>query len=199
MKIRRSRVTALLTMALALGLSSCGASKVAQCNSFAEVINDAQGFKAEFESEIDGFTQEAAKAQSLEDIQGAANQYIGAVDTVVGNIDGMVSNLEGLSLADEQLAQYRGEYVDIISGSATELQVASEAMQLVADAKSEADLGNVLEAFQQKANTAFTNLQDLSGRESELVGNINTHCDAEGGTTDETESPTEAPAAEPAQ
>ncbi|MEM9165147.1 MAG: hypothetical protein AAGC54_19030, partial [Cyanobacteria bacterium P01_F01_bin.4] len=102
-------------MALALGLSSCGASKVAQCNSFAEVINDAQGFKDEFESEIDGFTQEAAKAQSLEDIQGAATQYIGAVDTVVGNIDGMVSSLEGLSLADEQLAQYRSDYVDIIS------------------------------------------------------------------------------------
>ncbi|MEO0455733.1 MAG: hypothetical protein AAF152_04005 [Cyanobacteria bacterium P01_A01_bin.114] len=193
--MRRSRVTALLSMALALGLSSCGPSKVAQCNSFAEVINEAQGFKAEFESEIDGFTQQAAQAQSLEDIQTAATQYIDAVDTVVGNIDGMVSSLEGLSLADEQLEQHRGDYVGIISGSATELQVASEAMKLVADAKSEADLGNVLDAFQQKANTAFTNLQDLSNRESELVTNINAYCEAEGSAAGDD---AEAPSAEPA-
>ncbi|NEP16518.1 MAG: hypothetical protein F6J97_06375 [Leptolyngbya sp. SIO4C1] len=178
--MRRSRVA--LLIGLVLGLSSCGsAGKVGQCNRFAEVINQAQGFKQEFETEIDGFTQQASGAKSLSDIQSAAGQYIGAVDTVVNNIDGMVDSLEGLSLPDEQLDDYRNRYTVIISDSAEELQVASEAMQLVANAESEEDLGNVLDAFQQKANTAFTNLQDLSTQEAELVAQINTYCDAEDG------------------
>ena len=163
----------------ALTLVSCGPSTVAQCNEFADVINQAQVFKDEFETEIDSFTQQAQGAESLGDIQTAATQYIGAVDKVVGSIDGMVTSLNELELADEQLSQYRNGYADIISGSAKELNVAGEAMQLVADAKSEADLSNVLEEFQGKANTAFTNLQTLSQDEATLVNDINTYCGAE--------------------
>lgn len=167
---------------IALLLSSCGPSKVAQCNEFADVINQAQGFKSEFESEIDSFTQQAQAAENLEDFQAAANQYIEAVDKVVDNIDGMVNSLEGLNLADEELADYRDRYGEIISSSSEELAVAGEAMQLVANAKSETDLGQVFEEFQSKADNAFTNLQTLSQQESALVGDINTYCGAEAAT-----------------
>ncbi|MEO0828631.1 MAG: hypothetical protein AAFY67_23855 [Cyanobacteria bacterium J06642_9] len=180
----------------ALTLTSCGPSTVAQCNAFADVINQAQVFKDEFEAEIDSFTQQAQGAESLTDIQTAASQYIGAVDKVVGNIDGMVTGLNGLELADEQLSQYRDGYADIITGSATELQVAGEAMQLVADAQSEADLSNVLEEFQSKANNAFTNLQTLSEDEATLVTDINGYCGADTPSDAPAEAPSEAPAAE---
>ena len=106
----------------ALTLASCGPSKVAQCNAFADVINQAQVFKDEFEAEIDSFTQQAQGAESLGDIQTAATQYIGAVDNVVTSIDGMVTSLNGLELADEQLVEYRDDYAEIISGSAQEKQ-----------------------------------------------------------------------------
>ncbi len=178
-----------------LTLVSCGPSTVAQCNEFADVINQAQVFKDEFETEIDSFTQQAQGAESLGDIQTAATQYIGAVDKVVGSIDGMVTSLNELELADEQLSQYRDGYADIISGSAKELNVAGEAMQLVADAKSEADLSNVLEEFQCKANTAFTNLQTLSQDEATLVNDINTYCGAEAPVGADGAAP-ETPAAE---
>ena len=180
----------------ALTLASCGPSKVSQCNAFADVINQAQVFKDEFETEIDSFTQQAQGAESLGDIQTAATQYITAVDKVVGNIDGMVTSLDGLDLSDEQLSQYRDGYADIISGSAQELQVAGEAMQLVANAESETDLSNVLEEFQGKANTAFTNLQTLSQDEATLVGDINGYCGAEVPVGTEGEAPEETPAAE---
>ncbi|MEM9807921.1 MAG: hypothetical protein AAF959_21860 [Cyanobacteria bacterium P01_D01_bin.56] len=179
----------------ALTLTSCGPATVAQCNAFADVINQAQVFKDEFESEIDSFTQQAQGAESLTDIQTAASQYIGAVDKVVGNIDGMVTSLNDLELADEQLSQYRTNYADIITGSAQELQVAGEAMQLVADAQSETDLSNVLEEFQSKANNAFTNLQTLSQDEATLVTDINSYCGADT-SEGETEAPAEAPTEE---
>ena len=163
----------------ALTLASCGPSKVAQCNAFADVINQAQVFKDEFETEIDSFTQQAQGAESLGDIQTAATQYISAVEKVVVSIDGMVTSLSDLELADEQLSQYRDGYAEIISGSATELNVAGEAMQLVANAESETDLSTVLEEFQGKANNAFTNLQTLSQNEATLVNDINTYCGAE--------------------
>ncbi|MEO0348896.1 MAG: hypothetical protein AAF282_02465 [Cyanobacteria bacterium P01_A01_bin.15] len=178
----------------ALTLVSCGPSTVAQCNAFADVINQAQVFKDEFETEIDSFTQQAQGADSLGDIQTAASQYIGAVDQVVGSIDGMVTSLNELDLADEQLIEYRDGYAEIISGSAQELTVAGEAMQLVADAESETDLSNVLSEFQGKANDAFTNLQTLSQDESALVNDINAYCGAE---TAPDESPETAPETAP--
>lgn len=52
-------------------------------------------------------------------------------------------------------------------------------MELVAGAESETELGNVLEEFQQKANSAFTNLQALSTQEATLVTSINGYCGAE--------------------
>ncbi|MEA5466773.1 hypothetical protein [Leptothoe sp. PORK10 BA2] len=164
---------------VALTLTSCGPSKVSQCNAFADVINQAQVFKDEFETEIDSFTQQAQGADSLGDIQTAASQYIDAVEKVVVSIDGMVTSLNDLKLADEELSTYRDGYADIIAGSAQELNVAGEAMQLVADAKSETDLSNVLAEFQGKADTAFTNLQTLSEDEATLVNDINTYCGAE--------------------
>lgn len=182
----------------ALTLTSCGPSTVAQCNAFADVINQAQGFKDEFEAEIDSFTQQAQGAESLDDIQTAASQYIEAVDKVVGSIDGMVTSLNELELADTELSDYRSGYADIISGSAQELNVAGEAMQLVANAKSETDLSNVLQEFQGKANTAFTNLQTLSQDEATLVNDINTYCGAEA-PTDGENAPTEAESETPAE
>ena len=163
----------------ALTLVSCGPSTVAQCNAFADVINQAQVFKDEFETEIDSFTQQAQGADSLGDIQTAASQYIDAVEKVVVSIDGMVTSLNDLELADEELSNYRNGYADIIAGSAEELNVAGEAMQLVANAESETDLSNVLEEFQGKATTAITNLQTLSQNEATLVSDINTYCGAE--------------------
>ncbi|MEM6254944.1 MAG: hypothetical protein AAF821_18665 [Cyanobacteria bacterium P01_D01_bin.156] len=173
---------------IALTLTNCGPSTVTQCNAFADVINQAQVFKNEFEAEIDSFTQQAQGAESLTDIQTAASQYISAVDKVVGNIDGMVGSLNDLELADEQLSQYRDGYADIITGSAQELTVAGEAMQLVADAESETDLSNVLEEFQAKANTAFANLQTLSQDEATLVTDINSYCGADTSETEPSET-----------
>ena len=168
-----------LPVLAALALTSCGPSTVAQCNAFADVINQAQEFKDEFETEIDSFTQQAQGAESLGDIQTAAGQYIEAVDKVVGSIDGMVTSLNELELTDTELSSYRDGYADIIAGSAQELRIAGEAMQLVAGAKSETDLSNVLTEFQGKANDAFTNLQTLSQDEATLVTDINTYCGAE--------------------
>lgn len=164
---------------VALALTGCGPSTVAQCNAFADVINQAQEFKDDFETEIDSFTQQAQGADSLGDIQTAAGQYIEAVDKVVGSIDGMVTSLNELELTDTELSNYRDGYADIIAGSAQELRIAGEAMQLVAGAKSETDLSNVLTEFQGKANDAFTNLQTLSQNEATLVTDINTYCGAE--------------------
>ncbi|NEP62215.1 MAG: hypothetical protein F6K31_35620, partial [Symploca sp. SIO2G7] len=172
MRLSRSILLGLAT----LTLTSCGPSTVAQCNEFADIINQAQAFKNEFEAEIDSFTQQAQGAESLEDIQAAATQYISAVEQVVGSIDGMVTSLNQLALSDEQLSQYRSGYADIISGSAQELNGAGEAMKLVAEAESETDLSNVLEEFQNKANVAFTNLQTLSQNEATLVQDINSYC-----------------------
>ena len=73
--------------AIVLLVAGCGESKVSQCNRLAEVVNQTQGFMQEFEAEIASFSSNAAQVESLDDIKGAADQYITAVDKVVGNLD----------------------------------------------------------------------------------------------------------------
>lgn len=190
------RLSRLITVGIAtLSLVSCGPSKLEQCKQFANEFSQAQILKNEFETEIDSFTQQVQGVDSLGDISAAATQYISAVEKLVGGIDGMVVSLNDLELSDRQLIEYRDGYADIMSRSAQELNVASEAMELVGDIESETDLSNVLEEFQGKINTAFVNLQNLSQDEAALVGNINTYCGAEAPVDTEAETP-ETPTAE---
>ena len=105
---RRLRVVSTgtaVTLMLALVLSSCGESKVSQCNRLAEVVNKAQGFMPEFESNIQAFSENAAQVESLDDIKSAADEYIVAVNEVVTDLEGLVGELDGTELSDEELTK----------------------------------------------------------------------------------------------
>lgn len=168
----------LLSGFLLLALASCG-GRVSQCNQFADVINQSQSFKTEFESKIESSMTQASGAQNLKDLQAAAGEYTAAVNQVTGEIDGMVQSLEGLNISDEQLDEYRDRYTTTIRDSKEALTTASSAMQLVTEAKSEDEFRKIFDSFQTRANGAFSNLQSLSAQEAELIGQINTYCGAE--------------------
>lgn len=169
----------LLTSLLILGLASCN-SKVSQCNQFADIINDSQSFKSEFEAEIESSMTQASGAQGLEDLQGSATEYTTAVDKVTTKIGTMVQNLENIDIGDEQLDEYRDTYVTVITGSRDALTAASGAMQLVTNAKNEDEFRAIFDQFQTQANTAFSDLQTLSNQESELIEQVNTYCGSNG-------------------
>jgi predicted nucleic acid-binding Zn-ribbon protein len=157
---------------------SCG-GRVSQCNQFADVINQSQGFKAEFESKIEGSMTQASGARNLQDLQAAAGEYTAAVDQVTGDIGGMVESLEGLNISDEQLDEYRDRYTTTIRDSQAALTAASSAMQLVTKAKNEDEFRKIFDSFQTRANGAFSDLQALSAQEAELIGQVNAYCGAE--------------------
>lgn len=173
-----TKASNLLSGLILIGLVSCN-SKVSQCNQFAEIINDSQGFKAEFEAEIESSMTQASGAQGLEDLKGSANEYTAAVDKVTGKIGEMVQGLEGIDIADEQLDEYRDTYVTVITGSRDALTSASGAMQLVANAQTEDEFRDIFDTFQTQANTAFSDLQTLSAQELELIEQVNAYCGAE--------------------
>ncbi|MEL6813645.1 MAG: hypothetical protein AAFP03_02385 [Cyanobacteria bacterium J06598_3] len=169
----------LLTGFLLINLASCN-SKVSQCNQFADIINDSQSFKSEFEAEIESSMTQASGAQGLEDLQGSAAEYTAAVDKVTTKIGTMVQNLENIDISDEQLDEYRDTYVTTITGSRDALTAASSAMQLVTNAKNEDEFRAIFDQFQTQANTAFSDLQTLSNQESDLIEQVNTYCGSNG-------------------
>lgn len=168
----------LLSGLLIVGLASCD-RKVSQCNQLANVINQSQSFKAEFESEIQSAMAQASSAQNLEDLQTFAGDYTAAVEKVVGEIDGMSETLADLTIADEQLDDYRDSYVTVITDSKNALSEASDAMQLIATVESEDEFRTVFDTFQTQANSAFNDLQSLSATESTLITQINDYCGAQ--------------------
>ncbi len=165
--------------AIALLVAGCGESKVSQCNRLAEVVNQTQGFMQEFETEIASFSSNAAQVESLEDIKGAAAQYITAVDKVVTNLDGLTADLEGTELADETLVSHRDSYIQVVQGFSTALQGASSAMSIVGGVESEADLPAKIEESQQQTMDAVGSIQELSVQESTIISEVNAYCGAD--------------------
>ena len=165
--------------AIVLLVAGCGESKVSQCNRLAEVVNQTQGFMQEFEAEIASFSSNAAQVESLDDIKGAADQYITAVDKVVVNLDTLVTDLEGTELADEELITYRDNYIQVVQGFSTALQGASSAMAIVGEVESEADLPAKIEESQQETMNAVSSIQELSVQESTIIGEVNAYCGAD--------------------
>lgn len=163
---------------LPLLLLGCGSSKVAQCNQLAEVVNQTQGFMQEFEAEIQTFSESAAQVKNLDDIKLAASQYTTAVDKVVTNLDGLVGDLQATTLRDEDLSQFRDEYVEVVQGFSTALTDAREAMDLVVQVESEAELPAKIEESQQQTMTAVASIETLSQTESQLINEVNGYCGA---------------------
>lgn len=163
---------------LPLLLMGCGSSKVAQCNQLAEVVNQTQGFMQEFEVEIQTFSESAAQVQDLDDIKLAASQYTTAVDKVVTNLDGLVGDLQTTSLRDEDLSQFRDSYVVVVQGFGSALTDAREAMELVVQVESEAELPARIEESQQQTMAAVAAIENLSQTESQLITNVNSYCGA---------------------
>lgn len=174
---RRFRVASAVTT-LALLLVSCGESKVSQCNRLAEVVNKAQGFMPEFESNIQTFSENAAQVKSLDDIKSAADQYVVAVNDVVTDLEGLVTELEGTELSDEQLIDYRDRYTEMVKGFGEALNQASAAMGIVQEVEAEAELPGKIEESQQQTVQAVQLIQDLSVQESSIINEVNTYCGA---------------------
>lgn len=165
-------------LVLPLLLVGCGSSKVAQCNELAEVVNQTQGFMQEFEAEIQTFSESAAQVKNLDDIKLAASQYTTAVDKVVTNLDGLVGDLQSTTLRDEDLSKFRDDYVGVVQGFSTSLTDAREAMDLVVQVESEAELPAKIEESQQQTMTAVSSIETLSQTESQLITEVNGYCGA---------------------
>ncbi|MGP1382899.1 MAG: hypothetical protein ACTS2F_05020 [Thainema sp.] len=197
------------TGAIAVGLVSCGESKVAQCNRLAEMVNQTESFMGEFETEIQSFSQDITNVESLDDIKAATGEYTAAVEKVVTNWDTLASELETTELEDEILVQFRDDYITIIRGYSSALTEASTAIGSIVNVQSEEELPDQIEQSQTQVTTAVGKIQQLSQQESQSIQEVNEYCGAvlptEGteGVEGATEEPpaeepqTETPAAEP--
>lgn len=178
--VRRRLGVVSASAAIALLAVGCGESKVSQCNRLAEIINQAQGFMPAFESNIQQFSANAAQVKSLDDIKTAADQYVVAVDGVVTDLDTLAGELEGTQLSDEQLISYRDRYIQMVQGFSAALAQASDAMGIVQEVETEADLPAKIEESQQATVQAVQQIQELSVEESTIINEVNTYCGAEG-------------------
>ncbi len=163
---------------LPLLIAGCGSSKVAQCNQLAEVVNQTQGFMQEFETEIQTFSDSAAQVKNLDDIKLAASQYTTAVDKVVTNLNDLTGDLQATTLRDENLSQFRDDYVGVVQGFSSALTDARNAMDLVVQVETEAELPAKIEESQQQTMTAVAAIENLSQTESSLINEVNSYCGA---------------------
>ncbi|MBE9080355.1 hypothetical protein IQ241_24215 [Romeria aff. gracilis LEGE 07310] len=168
----------LLLTGLGLVLVSCSPSKLAQCQEMAGVIESAHNFKGEYDAEMDSLMTTVTQTESLDDVKSAANQYMATVDKVAANITDLNESLDALDFADEQVAAYRDQYVEIMQDTRQEFDAAGQAMALVAQAETPDAVRDNLEDVQTQVSNTYSNIQALSTEEAMLVNEINQYCTA---------------------
>ncbi len=163
---------------LLIGLMSCNA-QASQCKRFADVTQQSQSIRESFDSEIESAQLAASGAQDLEALKAAAEEYTSAVSKVTDQLDAMTQSFEGIALEDEQLDEYRDRYVVFLSESKIALMTASGAMQMVIDAKTEAEFRDSFGTFTAQGDRAFSDLQSLDTEEDDILGQFNAYCAGE--------------------
>ena len=151
---------------------------IEECNQFADLVNRNQEILEAFEVEINRFSANAVEAETLDEIRQAASQYVAAVNEVTDNLATLATDLEGLAIADGELSIYRDDYITVVSGFSEALDVVSGAMAEVADAASEAELSENLEAVQTDTTAAIEQIDELAIDESDLLNDFNVYCGA---------------------
>ena len=150
-----------------------------ECNQLAAAVNQNSEIMMAFETEINDFAQNASNAETLDEIKSAANQYVVAVGDVTNGLTGLASDLDELSLGDEQLSEYRYEYIVVVAGFNEALTTVATAMSGVAEVESEEQLPGRIETVQAETETAVERINQLSAEEANIVSGVNGHCGIE--------------------
>ncbi|MEM0979490.1 MAG: hypothetical protein AAGH78_04360 [Cyanobacteria bacterium P01_H01_bin.58] len=165
------------TLLPAVGIVQAQSAEVVQdCNQFAAVVNRGAASMSAFESEIIAFSQNAAQAETLDDITRAAQQYVDAVDDVVVLLDTMVVDLDALPLVDTQVSTYRSDYARLVTGFSDNLSLASDAMGEIAAVESETQLQTQLESSLVDMLQAVEEIEGLAAQTGTLIEGVNAYC-----------------------
>ena len=173
-RLRKRALTCFSSLIL-LALSGCS-STASQCNQLISAINRSQSFVGDYEQSIDQSLTQISGAQNLEEIKTAADTYISAVSDASSQTSQIAQDITALALDDDQLSGYRDQYASVLTQSSAALTIAQSAMQLIANAKTEADFSASFGTFQEQTSTAYEELQSTDTTGSATIEEINNYC-----------------------
>ena len=167
--------TALISLALSALVSACN-SPASQCKQVADAVRQAQTARQTFDTDIEAAQIKISSAQNLTDVQSAATDYVSAVRSANQGLEATLQTLSNLNTEDPQLNEYRESYILTLNGTKVALTSASDAMQLVLEAKDEEALRNVFSTHQTKSDRAYDDILAQDAKESALIEQINAYC-----------------------
>ncbi len=147
-----------------------------QCKQFAAVTQQSTSIRETFDREIENAQVTLSGAQSLSDLQSGAQDYAAAVNQVVDQLDAMTQAFEQINITDEQLSEYRSQYLSFIANSKSALTDANGAMQMVIEAENERDFRAIFGTFTTQSDRAYNQLQALDIQEDEILTQLNSYC-----------------------
>ncbi len=171
------KVLTLLSSLILIGLTSCG-GRVSQCKQLVTPINNADSFVQEYEQDMDKALAQFSSAENLSDMNAAASSYVRVVNNVLGQLNALVQETSAVNIEDEQLNEYREQYVVSITQWTTALTTARDSMAELASVATEAEVPSMFGRFQAKADSAFSAIQTIDTQEAELIETIVAYCES---------------------
>jgi hypothetical protein len=147
-----------------------------ECDLLATTASQNAAFLSTFETELDQFSRTASQAESLEEITTAARQYDAVVGGLINGINGLSIALGNLSLADFVLDGYRDDYILVAAGFVDSLNLAREAMAVIAATEDASDLRANVATSEAQFEIASAQIEDLISQESAIIDAFNQYC-----------------------
>lgn len=168
----------LLGLCLGVGLSSCGESKVAQCNKLILEISKLESIDQTFYAQMEN-SESFEQAQSFEEFKQAAQEMSTAFSKIAEDITLYIDAIQAVKVADQELQAFQETYVeqgghhrDLIQEASG---VLSEVSQLKLDAEGRIKLDQLATAIDQFS----VEVERSSLTVAETIGTLQTYCGVE--------------------
>ncbi|MDA0267002.1 MAG: hypothetical protein O2890_02720 [Cyanobacteria bacterium] len=167
---------------LSLGLAFTGNAQAQslslgeECDYLATTTNQNLIALTAFDSQLEQFAQSASQATTLDDLEIVVNQYNDIVGRLIGDINGFSAELGGLSLTDPVIEGYRDDYITVLAGFVSALDLTRAAIAVLGTTTTAADLSASIESASAQLDIAVAQIDDLTRQEAELIDAVNQYC-----------------------
>jgi hypothetical protein len=170
--------TIMLGLCLAIGLSSCGESKVVQCNKLMLEISKLESIDQNFYEQMKN-SESFEQAQSFDEFKQAAQEMSTAFGKIAEDITLYIEAIQAVKVADQELQTFQETYVEQGGHHRDLIQEASgvldEVSQLNLDAEGRIKLDQLATAIDQFS----VEVERSSLTVSETIGTLQTYCGVE--------------------
>ncbi len=177
-RFRQYSVFTVISIAVVSLTTSCGPSKISQCNQLIEVINKGEPLANEFQQEATKSNAIFQGGGKISEVKSEAAEVATTFEEFSNKWGAYNQEVEGVEIVDETLIGLQGRYVENGDKFSESIRSMSQSMTQISEIEENQEGLQSLEQISSAIQTDSQELTDVGQENSEVVGEINSYCGA---------------------